>query len=102
MRGFLFDIYAYLISPIFGLLFLVVLVYVIMSWLFAGGILQTHNPTARNIWNMLHSVIEPMVRPLRRFIPPMGGFDLSLLVFILLIRFVDKALIPRLIMLVPA
>ncbi len=101
MRDLLAALHVYFVSPILTLLFFAIVVYVIMSWLFAGGVIQGHNPTARNIWSMLHGVIEPMARPLRRILPRLGQFDLSVLVIILAIPFVRDFAIPRLIALVP-
>lgn len=101
MRDLLFALHGYFLSPILSLLWILIIVYIIMSWLFSGGIIDNRNPTARNIWSMLHSVIEPMARPLRRILPPLGQFDLSVLVIILAIPFVRDFALPRLIALVP-
>ncbi|MFQ5635162.1 MAG: YggT family protein [Gammaproteobacteria bacterium] len=49
----------------------VILIYVILSWINPG----TYNPVA----NLLASIAEPVLRPLRRVIPPIGGLDLSAL-----------------------
>ena len=101
MRGLIFDIYIYLISPIFGLIFLAAFAYIVIGWLFTAGMIPHNNMTVRNIWTALHNIFEPMVRPLRRLIPMVGNLDVAFIVFLLLIRFVDKALIPRLILLIP-
>ena len=81
MRGFAFEIYTYLINPVIGLLFWAAIAYVIIGWLFAGGIIPSHNMTMRNIWSALHNLFDPMLRPLRRFVPTVGNIDFSLLVF---------------------
>lgn len=101
MRGLILDIYIYLISPIFGLIFLAAIAYIVIGWLFAAGVIPQNNMTVRNVWTALHNIFDPMVRPLRRVLPTVGNLDLAFLVFLLLIRFVDKALIPRLILLIP-
>lgn len=49
----------------------IILIYVIMSWI-SGG---TYNPAAA----LLTSIAEPILRPVRKFIPPIGGLDLSAL-----------------------
>jgi len=51
---------------------MVILIYVIMSWISPG----TYNPMS----SLLASICEPVLRPLRRVIPPIGGLDLSALV----------------------
>jgi YggT family protein len=47
----------------------VILIYVLLSWISPGG----YNPFA----HLLRAVAEPVLRPLRNFIPPIGGIDLS-------------------------
>jgi len=101
MRDLLLALHVYFVSPLLTLLFFAIFIYVVMSWLFAGGIIDGRNMTARNIWNMLHGVIEPIARPLNRILPRMGQFDLGVLVIILAIPFVRDFAIPRLIGLVP-
>jgi YggT family protein len=49
----------------------VILIYVIMSWISPG----TYNPAAR----LMESIAQPVLRPLRRLLPPIGGLDLSAL-----------------------
>ena len=83
------------------LIFFAIIIYIVMGWLFAGGVIDSRNQTARNIWSTLHSAIEPMARPLRRVLPQLGQFDLSVLIIILAIPFVRDFAIPRLIALVP-
>lgn len=57
------TLYVYLIS---------IIIIVILSWVSPG----THNPLAA----MLNSIIAPIIRPLRKLIPPFGGMDFSPLV----------------------
>ena len=40
------------------------------------------------VYSFLYSITEPVLAPLRRIIPPMGGFDISFLVVVLLIQLV--------------
>lgn len=101
MRDILFALHNYFVSPILTLLWVAILVYVVMSWLFTGGIIDSRNPTARNIWSMLHGVIEPIARPIRNIVPQVGPLDLSLLIVILAIPFLRDFAIPRILMLIP-
>ncbi len=66
------------------LLFWLVLVRALLSWVDPYG----SNPTAR----VLGQLTEPMLRPIRRIIPPIGGLDLSLLFLSLLLLFLQWAL----------
>jgi YggT family protein len=52
-------------------------------------------PSLRGRWSdYLARVIEPVLMPFRRMIPPMGGLDLSFLVVMLLIGFLSRSIVP--------
>lgn len=56
----------------------------ILSWLGPG----VNNPSANILWSMN----EPLLRPVRRYIPPVSGFDLSPLVLMLALQVINKLL----------
>ena len=67
------------------LFWLLMLVYAVVSWI----------PSLQGRWSTyVARVVEPVLQPVRRIIPPMGGLDLSFLVVILLVGYVMN-LIPR-------
>lgn len=94
-------IHIYFVSPILTLFFFALLIYVIMSWLMVGGVVDQRNQTVRGIYNFLYQVIEPVAQPVRRIIPPLGSLDLSILVIALAIPFVRDYLIPTVIRGIP-
>jgi len=55
---------------------------VILSWLVAFNVLNTAHPAARTIESFLLRVTEPVMAPVRRYIPSIGGIDLSPLVVV--------------------
>ncbi|MDB5511015.1 MAG: YggT family protein [Enterovirga sp.] len=57
----------------------------VMSWLIAFGVVNMRNDAVRTIWNFLYGVTEPALRPLRRFLPNLGGIDISPILLLLLI-----------------
>jgi YggT family protein len=57
----------------------------ILSWLAYGGVLNTRNRFVYLVSDFLYRITEPALRPIRRFVPTVGGLDLSPLVLILLI-----------------
>ncbi|HHQ14027.1 MAG TPA: YggT family protein [Chromatiales bacterium] len=65
--------------------FFVIIVYVILSWISPAG---SYNPAA----SLLASIVEPLLAPLRRLIPPIGGIDLSPLFAIIAIQAVTMVL----------
>ena len=101
MRDLLWALHSYFISPILTIYFIALLVYVVLGWLMIGGVVANRNPTVRSIYSFLFSIIEPVARPIRRFIPPLGNLDLSILVIALAIPFLRDWLIPRIIYAIP-
>jgi YggT family protein len=83
--------------PIFELLVQVIELYkfvlivaVIMSWLVAFNVINTHNRFVYTVNDFLYRVTEPALRPIRRFVPNLGGVDISPIVLILLLWFVQR------------
>jgi YggT family protein len=68
----------------------VIIAAVIMSWLTGFGVINTYNPAARTIMRALHALTEPVFGPIRRMIPSMGGLDLSPMIALLLIIFLQR------------
>ena len=87
MLGALIVIVLYLIQ----LYQWVIIAAVISSWLVGFGIVNAYNPTARMILRALHGLTEPVFGPVRRILPPIGGLDLSPLIVLLLISFLQYA-----------
>lgn len=52
----------------------------IMSWLISFNVLNVHQPIVGQIWTTLSRLLEPIYGPIRRFMPDLGGVDLSPLV----------------------
>ena len=65
----------------------------IFSWLIAFNVVNYHNRIIALIGDLLYKSTEPLLRPIRNIIPAMGGLDLSPLILILLLWFVQKLLI---------
>ena len=81
-------IYALLstISLILSLVWWVFLVMIIMSWLISFNVINTRNQFVAGVWRALGQVTEPVLRPIRRILPPMGGLDLTpIIAFIVLL-----------------
>jgi len=97
----LWALHGYFISPILQIYFIAILVYVILGWLMIGGVVDNRNQTVRSIYGFLFSIIEPVARPIRLFIPPIGNLDLSVLIILLAIPFIREWLIPSAIRAIP-
>lgn len=57
----------------------------IMSWLLAFNVLNARQQFVQQIWGGLSRLLEPVYRPVRRFLPAMGGLDLAPLVVLIAI-----------------
>ncbi len=64
----------------------------VLSWLVAFNIVNTSNQFVSTIGYFLHRVTEPALRPIRRVLPDLGGIDISPILLILLIFFLQGVL----------
>ncbi len=87
------------IGPLFWLLDTVITIYIwmliasaILSWLVAFNVVNTHNRFVYLLGDFLQKVTEPVLRPIRRLLPNLGGVDLSPVVLILLLLFLQQVL----------
>jgi YggT family protein len=73
-----------LVSLVLQVYSIVMIVYAVVSWI----------PSIRGRWSeVLAMLVEPVLVPVRRLIPPVGGFDLAFLIVLLLIQFVNGAIV---------
>lgn len=78
------------LSLILSLVWWVFLVMIIMSWLISFGVINTRNQFVAGLWRALNQVTDPILRPIRRVIPPMGGLDLSPIIVFIIIFFLQQ------------
>jgi len=76
------------INLVFDLIIWIIIAQVIVSWLLAFNILNMSNRFVAMIANALYQVTDPLLRPIRRFIPTFGGLDISPIVLFLAIQFI--------------
>jgi YggT family protein len=70
----------------------VVIAAVIVSWLIAFNVINTYNNFVRSLLRGLEALTEPVFRRVRKVVPPMGGLDLSPLVVLVVIWFLQYSL----------
>jgi YggT family protein len=63
----------------------VVIASAILSWLVAFNVVNSRNQVVATIGQALYNLTEPVLRPIRRFMPNLGGLDISAIVLILVI-----------------
>lgn len=91
------GILAQVIYAILGLLIVVLIIHVVISWLFAFDIVSRRNEFVNAIWRFTTAVTDPMLKPLRRIIPPIAGVDLSVLVLVLILAITRDSVLPWLV-----
>jgi YggT family protein len=77
------------LATLFRIYFYVVFAAVIFSWLIAFNIVNPYNQTVRMIGTALNRLTEPLLRPIRRSLPDLGGLDISPIVLLLLMFFLE-------------
>ena len=88
-----------ILGPLFGLIDIVLGLYVwiliaavVMSWLISFNVVNTSNRIVYVIADFLYRLTEPLLVPIRRFLPNLGGLDLSPVVLLLAVWFLRDVL----------
>ncbi len=89
LLGILFN----LLDAIIGLLIVILIVNVVISWLYAFDVVSRRNNFVRAVWEFTSRICDPLLRPLRRLIPPIAGVDLSVLVLLLILQLLVRPLL---------
>jgi len=64
----------------------------VLSWLIAFNVVNTRNQFVGMLWDFLYRITEPALGPIRRLMPNLGGIDISPVILILLIIFIEKVI----------
>ncbi len=83
---------AQLIDTVIWLYTIVLVVHVVLSWLTAFNVVNSRHPVVNAIGRVTYQLCEPVLRRIRRFLPNLGGLDLSPIVLILLLQFGNNLL----------
>ncbi len=78
-----------LILTILDLYKIVIIAGAILSWLIAFGVVNIRNDFVRSVWNLFLALTEPLLRPIRKFLPNTGGIDISPIILLLAIVFIE-------------
>jgi YggT family protein len=76
----------WLIHEVLGLLLILIVLNVILSWLVSFEVINLRNRFAYSIYRGLNASTDWLLKPLRRIIPPIGGLDITPLIPLLLIQ----------------
>ena len=83
----------WLIDTVITIFIWLLIAQAILSWLLAFGVVNRYNRGVAVIGDFLYRITEPALRPIRSFLPNFGGVDVSPIVLILLLLFVERLLI---------
>ena len=65
----------------------------VLSWLIAFGVVNTRNQAVAVVAEFLYRITEPALRPIRAVLPSLGGIDISPVILILIIYFIQEVII---------
>ncbi len=82
-----------LISRVIGLYVYLLVAQAILSWLITFGIINTQSNFVNMVGNFLYRITEPLLRPIRKLLPDFGGIDISPVILILLLYFINDSLL---------
>lgn len=88
------------IAELLSLYLFLLFVAAVLSWLVVFNIVNTRHPAVSLIGDILYRITEPFLKPIRRYVPNVGGLDLSFLVLFVLVWFIRDVVIGNLILMV--
>jgi uncharacterized protein YggT (Ycf19 family) len=86
------DTIANYVSALFTVYIVLILIYILANLLFSFGLRPPYSRTLDAVMNFLRDVTEPYLRLFRRFIPPIGMFDLSPMIAIIVLYILDTVI----------
>ena len=64
----------------------------VLSWLVAFNVVNPYNQFVRSVGEVIYRITEPVLAPIRSILPSLGGLDLSPMVLILIIFFIERVI----------
>lgn len=74
-----------ILRALLGLVAVVLIVYVVISWLYAFDVVSRRNAFVSSVWEFTRRLSDPILLPFRRLIPPIAGVDLSTMIVLIVI-----------------
>ena len=82
--------FVWLIDLLIDIALVVVVLQAVLSWLLHFGVLEYRQRLVRSLWDSLNRLTEPVYRPIRRFLPDLGGIDITPMVLIIGLLFLQR------------
>ena len=82
--------FLWLIDTIITIYIWLLIASAVLSWLVAFNVVNTRNPIVHSVGEFLYRVTEPALRPIRAILPNLGGIDVSPVILILGLLFLER------------
>ncbi len=90
------DFTQIIVTFLLGAVVWVVIINAVLSWLIAFQVINVRNRAVYSIVSFLDAVTRPILAPVRRIIPTLGGVDISPVILIVVIQAASVTLVPAL------
>ena len=85
--------FLWLISELIWLYIYILIASAVLSWLIAFNVVNTRNDVVRSIASFLYAVTEPVLRPIRRYVPVFGGLDITPIILLLILFLIERIIL---------
>ncbi len=92
----LLDSIYQILQILLNVLWWIIIVQAVFSWLVAFNVINMQTDFVRNIWMTLEKITEPIYRPFRRIMPDFGALDLTPMVVLILVIILQRVVLPNL------
>ena len=82
--------FLWLIDTIINIYIWLLIASAVLSWLIAFNVVNTRNPIVHSVGDFLYRVTEPLLRPIRNLLPNLGGIDVSPVILIIALLFLQN------------
>ncbi len=82
--------FLWLVDTLITLYIWILIASAVLSWLIAFNVVNPRNPIVSGIAEFLYRVTEPALRPIRNLLPNLGGIDISPVILIILLLFLER------------
>ncbi len=81
-----------LLILLLDIFFWIIIIQVVMSWLIAFDVINVKNAQAQNLVRLITKITDPVYKPLRKFIPSIGGIDITPIIVIFSIQILKNVI----------
>lgn len=92
MGGYAYDL-AGLVGSLFSIVEMGLFIYIIFSLLISFNVINVHNQFVSIVYGTLYKLYEPMLKPIRNFMPDLGGLDLSPILLFIALQFIGNIVV---------